>query len=314
MQENDHAADENFNLVNIILQSGLFASKYYRDQIGASANKLNDEGLIAHYLDIGKDQGFKPNEIFDADWYAQENPDVSTYAAGVFAHYVTNGEVEGRSPHPLFDVNYYRSTSREPIKRPLYHYIQTNGRSGLNPHPLIEVKRFLEFFSGKISDDTDPLTYIIRHREAEEYFKDYFSGPYYAKQLKEFYDEKRHNLTEFFRRAAREHVSPHPGFDLEAYIAHNPDVAKARMNGYIHYIYSGIQENRGPSLVKDYARMSITFKAAPESISPIVGEKSNRFFDGEYITQEGELSYPLERPRPIHLNSEIPNASRIDER
>lgn len=314
MQVNHLAPAANSELVHLILQSGLFAIEYYREQIGNSGNELSDKELVMHYLEIGQELGLKPNELFDPEWYAQENTDVSTHATSLFAHYVTNGEVEGRSPHPLFDVAYYRSKAQEPIRRPLSHYINTKGRSGLNPHLLINTENFLQFFAGKIDDNTDPLSYIVRHPEAKEYFKDCFSGTYYAKQLKEVYDEKRHNISEFLKRTAREHVSPHPGFDLEAYIAHNPDVAKARMNGYVHYIHFGLRENRGPSLVKDYSRRSITFKTDPGSIGPIVGEKSSRSFEGDYRTQEVELPRPIKHPEPIHLNSENMNALRIDER
>ncbi|MGT2481423.1 glycosyltransferase family 2 protein [Methylobacterium oryzae CBMB20] len=314
MQENDPASSGISELANFILQSGLFAVEYYRQKVGKLGDGLTDKELVVHYLENGEKLGLRPTELFDIEWYRQENPDVIAYPAGPFAHYVANGEAEGRSPHPLFDVNYYRLTARGPIDRPLYHYIQTKGRAGPNPHPVIDTAKFLEFFAGKINDNTDPLTFIIQNREAEAFFKDLFIGRYYASQLKEAYDAGRHNIVEYFKKAKKEHVSPHPGFDLEAYITHNSDVAKARINGYVHYIYSGLQENRQPELVKDYSRKSITFRPMPGVADPVVGEKFKRSFEGNYTTREITLPNQLGYPRPIHLSSEISTASRIDER
>ncbi|MGT2488038.1 hypothetical protein ACU4GA_23220 [Methylobacterium oryzae CBMB20] len=184
MQENDPASSGISELANFILQSGLFAVEYYRQKVGKLGDGLTDKELVVHYLENGEKLGLRPTELFDIEWYRQENPDVIAYPAGPFAHYVANGEAEGRSPHPLFDVNYYRLTARGPIDRPLYHYIQTKGRAGPNPHPVIDTAKFLEFFAGKINDNTDPLTFIIQNREAEAFFKDLFIGRYYASQLK----------------------------------------------------------------------------------------------------------------------------------
>lgn len=86
--------DEKIITINDTSDGAYFDIKYYKD------NYLKDENIdpIRHYLEIGADKGFNPNEDFDSKFYLEFYPEVKKYGYNPFIHFIKWGLYEGRLP------------------------------------------------------------------------------------------------------------------------------------------------------------------------------------------------------------------------
>ncbi|MFZ3070595.1 MAG: rhamnan synthesis F family protein [Anaerolineaceae bacterium] len=78
--------------------------------------------------DLGRDTSLlKASELFDEEWYAEQNPDVKAAGMESVRHYLLYGGFEGRNPSPDFDSNWYLNTYPD-VKQaginPLVHYLR----------------------------------------------------------------------------------------------------------------------------------------------------------------------------------------------
>ena len=93
---------------------------------------------LVHYLELGGFEGRDPNPLFDSDWYLQRHPHAALTGLNPLVHYVRYGAAEGRDPHPLFDTDWYvKHTADLPAGiNPLIHYIAKGAREGRPPSEL----------------------------------------------------------------------------------------------------------------------------------------------------------------------------------
>ena len=81
----------------LISRSNLFDSRYYQCRY-----KLNTKtNAVRHYLKIGGDAGYFPNEWFDTDWYRNNYEDVANSGVNPFVHYIQHGRNEGRATNRI---------------------------------------------------------------------------------------------------------------------------------------------------------------------------------------------------------------------
>ncbi len=149
--------------------------------------------------------------LFDAAWYRSVHNDVMTAGIDPLLHFLDEGWREGRRPNPYFDVEFYRATHQAVAQAgidPLLHYILAGEAAGLAP---------CEWF--------DPAWYATRHLLGPE------ASP----------------LAHFLARRFSGKVSPLPEFDVEFYLARNPDLAQAKIDPFEHYLRYGYREGRDPS-------------------------------------------------------------------
>lgn len=77
-------------------------------------------------------------QLFDADWYLANYPDVATVGLDPFSHYLSIGAAEGRDPGPNFStsryVQRYPDLARAGVN-PLIHYIDFGFREGRETFP-----------------------------------------------------------------------------------------------------------------------------------------------------------------------------------
>jgi len=92
------------------------------------------ESCLSHYLAHRKTGSFSPIADFDAEYYAEQYPDVAAAGVDTFEHYVTYGFREGRNPSRLFDTRFYRQRYlRDSDESPLLHYLQHKDEPGIYP-------------------------------------------------------------------------------------------------------------------------------------------------------------------------------------
>jgi glycosyltransferase involved in cell wall biosynthesis len=149
----------------------LFDVEYYVD----NNPDLSAVGVdpITHFLEAGANEGRWPNPYFDPVWYLKMNPDVGAAGLNPLVHYVTLGDAQGRKPCLVFDTQWYR-------------------------------RRY------EIPKDTSALAHFLQRRISYEF-------------------------------------SPNPDFDVHYYARNNPDVVEARIDPFQHFLLSGLLEGRSPS-------------------------------------------------------------------
>lgn len=68
------------------------------------------------------------SDLFDADWYLTEYPDVGNASIDPAAHYLSFGAAEGRDPGPSFNTDAYRHDHPEVMEagiNPLVHFLHS---------------------------------------------------------------------------------------------------------------------------------------------------------------------------------------------
>lgn len=104
----DYLNDECYDL---ILESELFDEKWYANSYNDV--KKNNLDLLDHYINLGVDEGCKPNAYFDSEWYLKRYMDVKTANINPFLHYILYGKDEGRFyslSDSLFNSSKFRSS------------------------------------------------------------------------------------------------------------------------------------------------------------------------------------------------------------
>lgn len=118
-------------------------------------------------LQINRDYSLiKQNNLFDAEYYLLNNPDVRRADVNPLMHFVKIGWKEGRNPSAHFDVKYYLQTYpdvREAGINPLFHYLRFGWLEGRNPSIRFDTNKYLEAYPDVRLRKQNPLNhYLLR--------------------------------------------------------------------------------------------------------------------------------------------------------
>ena len=107
----------------------LFDPAWYRERYAVPAT----ENTLAHYLTHRTTRPLSPIHEFDADFYAQRNPDLVAAKIDLFEHFLNQGYRECRDPSPDFDVKFYtqRYLRHLPAEHPFLHYLNHKHEPGV---------------------------------------------------------------------------------------------------------------------------------------------------------------------------------------
>jgi SAM-dependent methyltransferase len=86
----------------IIQHAQIFRADWYANEYP----DVSESTALDHYLNHGAREGRNPNADFDTAWYVQTYPDVQASSMNPLAHYVAYGRKENRRPHAGFDGEY----------------------------------------------------------------------------------------------------------------------------------------------------------------------------------------------------------------
>jgi hypothetical protein len=147
--------------------------------------------------------------LFDSDFYQSQAGCGSMPRP--LGHYLTDGWRRELDPHPLFDVSFYLERSpdvRASRAEPLGHYVDRGGREGRSPHALFDVL-------------------------------------WYERQYgRECSDVKGGSLGHYLKTGWKRGHRPNAWFDPVAYLRRYPDVARANVEPFGHFLRYGGQEGR----------------------------------------------------------------------
>ncbi|MGE3719887.1 MAG: glycoside hydrolase family 99-like domain-containing protein, partial [Bauldia sp.] len=148
--------------------------------------------------------------LFDPEWYRRRYRDVAELGVDPVIHYVDAGERENRWPNPHFDPVFYRQVQvAGPVEHPLLHYLAEGERRGLRPVPWFDPAWYRERYLGSF-DDINALSHYLLSRSTGRY-------------------------------------DPNFAFDTEYYRRENPDVVKAGVDPFEHFLDQGHREDRNPA-------------------------------------------------------------------
>lgn len=160
----------------------------------------------------------RATKVFDAAFYARNNPDVAATGIDLLEHYILAGERELRAPSLFFDPAWYREQMPRlsPDACLLAHYLTVGDADGVQP------------IAG-------------------------FDPKFIREQL---HSRRENALIGFLRLKERgKRINPNRFFDYDWYLSTNPDVAAAGIDGFYHFIEVGADEGRIPS--KDFSWLNL---------------------------------------------------------
>ena len=190
--------------------------------------------------------------LFDADWYIDQNPDVSAHRDGPLLHFLEHGGYEGRNPHPLFDSNWYAVNGPGLARSgplPLSHFIKVGANAGYDPHPLFSTRWYLANNPDALSAGLNPLAdFILNGLKHARQPHPLFDTGWYLSRYPDVVESGANPLVHYLREGADRGYDPNPYFDSQWYLSRYPDVARDRINPLRHYVEHGAKEGHDPSL------------------------------------------------------------------
>lgn len=130
-----------------LAESSLFDAAYYQrqcpdlaiDSLSGSIDPIDCylDRCLDHYLDQGW-QNYRPNPLFDPDYYLQQHPALRQNRLNPLLHYLCEGAAQGSDPHPLFDTDFYLGLSPQVAAglTPLADYLQRGSATGRIAFPV----------------------------------------------------------------------------------------------------------------------------------------------------------------------------------
>lgn len=222
----------------------------------------------------------RSSDLFDPEWYLENNPDVAQTGADPVQHYLKYGAFEGRNPGPNFDSRWYLHTYADVQKagtNPLVHYLKQGKKEGRIP------------MSSKVSEIEEANVSLIRS-------SGFFDAVLYLKNNPDVAMAKIDPLVHYLRYGGFEGRDLPPHFYSKWYFDTYEDVRKSGLNPLVHYLKHGKKEGREstPLVFKlrrmyDYSKEthSLVFEDSPEQIylqrPRVIGSFSGKLNAGEAL-------------------------------
>ena len=125
----------------LALITELFDADWYLTQYPDIAAAKLDP--LQHFIRYGAAEKRNPNRFFDSDWYIEHNPDVAASGMNPLTHYLQAGAAELRNPHPGFDAAYYAEQHPDAAANPLLHHIRIGLASGYLTEAPFDIHDYL---------------------------------------------------------------------------------------------------------------------------------------------------------------------------
>ena len=183
-----------------------------------------------------------------------------------------------------FDYDYYYNKYKIDRKiHPITHFLKIGVYNGYNPSPTFDTKFYLKLNPDVKKAGINPYVHYIKYGKNEKripkgityqemielklpkkYIYDYLLILNYGNFDKQYYTQKyqinknTNPIVHFLKEGVKKGHNPTPSFDTKFYLKQNPDVKKAGINPYVHYIKYGKNEKRIPRNT-DFTRSTLAY-------------------------------------------------------
>lgn len=176
------------------------------------------------------------SELFDAAWYLARYRDAGIMDMDAAEHYVRLGARLLRDPSLRFSAEYYVASYPDVAQAsidPFIHYVVHGQREGRRPLPPSASEEKRPAAAGKWERFSEDQVAAIRKEFDSGFYRLQYSPP-------EDVDPFEHFMHEGWRRGH----DPNADFSTSYYLRRSPDIAKAGINPFAHYILHGRAEKR----------------------------------------------------------------------
>ena len=166
----------------------------------------------------------RQSPLFDADFYAERNPDVVAAGVDLAKHYALSGWKEYRNPSAEFSTRRYLEANPDVVAadiNPLLHYIDQGQAEGRQIYPVEEEAQIEAIRASGL-----------------------FDADYYLATYTDIQPQPQDPIRHYCERGWREGRSPSADFDTQGYLAAYNDVKAAGVNPFWHYVFLGQYESR----------------------------------------------------------------------
>lgn len=224
------------------------------------------------------------SELFDDGWYRARYRDVGMLAIGAAEHYLRIGASLLRDPGPCFSTERYLRAHRDVARagvNPLLHYLRRGRKEGRRIEPSADP--VLDAQQGLPRTGLEGLEVGDIAR-----LKGEFDAGYYLAGFSGDVDGIGDPFLHFLTRGWREGRDPSAGFSTSYYLDRSPEIRKAGINPFIHYVLHGRREKR-PAL--PYRRWLQQLEYAPR-VTAIVPNYNHARFLRQRIDSILAQTYP----------------------
>jgi glycosyltransferase involved in cell wall biosynthesis len=258
--------EDGYNAVAAVFDLDFYVTRN-ADALKDGANPIN------HFLSQGWREGRNPVDWFSGNQYLARNEDVLCAGVNPLLHYLLAGKAEGRPADPapdvaeeaafrgqiailakFFDVQFYieqaKHTDFSTID-PLTHYYFSGWRQNFDPCPWFSINDYLRAYPDIRAAGVEPFAHYLQFGKAEgrqptrrirnEIEAD-FDRDFYLAQLPPLHGQDP--IDHFIATGWRTGFNPRADFLVSHYVRMNPDVTKAKINPFWHYVVAGRAEGR----------------------------------------------------------------------
>lgn len=255
---------------NLISEDSTFDIKYYLEKNGDVKKSIVDP--IFHYMAYGLEEGRNPSKDFNNNTYYKQHPSIKN-KVNPLADYIYNGKIpsyhidmndmsiQDTQEYAIldnpeyFDMDYYSSQYDVKHDDMLEDYIKNSYSEGRTPKKGVGAYKsgdYVEHITN--SGSSMKTTPAVSDKEYENNYNLLSNTIYFNK---EFYTEHNPNISKnvdaidyYLTKGYKENYPTSIYFDQESYLRLNSDIKKAGVIPLIHFINSGIKEQRPYKRVK----------------------------------------------------------------
>lgn len=204
--------------------------------------------------------------IFDHEFYRQGLPRPHRFANSftLALHYCVYGDTTRQSPNAYFDAGFYLRFHREAVGRvPAFvHYVSIGQRLDLSPNPVLDASRYVKFYPQASGKVLADFDKYSNDRHSA--LNPLFDTSWYRLSNPDLEKACVEPFRHFLQFGWKEGRDPHPLFDVRFYLDTYRDVEQAHINPLFHYLVDGYRERRNAHILFDSAFYSAQAGLTPD--------------------------------------------------
>lgn len=233
--------------IKVIKHSGLFNSEWYL-KTNPDVEKAKIDPLF-HYVTNGAIEGRNPHPDFDSRFYLINYPEVKLSRINPLYHYIQYGQKDNLATNAWNSLQI--NTEEKKTENNTMTKIKETVKNLISYKIIYFSGLFLPTYYAEQNKDVvdaniNPLWHFIKFGDMEGRKPNpLFDPTWYRSTYPDIAQNKNLNtLIHYYKFGFKEGRDPSSDFSTNNYLSKNQDVLKKGVNPLVHYLHSGIRENR----------------------------------------------------------------------